>query len=146
VRNLIYVSISIGVGAGIVIDGALYEGANGSAGEIGHVPVDPDGQPCICGNVGCLETLASTRALAVRAKQLIKEGGQSILVEWTGRNRELITGHLVIKAAAAGDDMAVGILREAASYLGIALANVINLFNNPEGNLPVRSDLRLAAA
>jgi glucokinase-like ROK family protein len=129
-HNLIYVSVGLGIGSGLIIQGQLYEGDNGSAGEIGHITVVPDGHRCKCGNFGCLETLASRPAIAIRAKEKIKkEGRQTLLTDWTKQNPELITGRMVLDAAAEGDALAIEVVQEAGRYLGIALANVINLFN-----------------
>lgn len=129
VDNLIYVSISVGIGAGIIINGMLYEGTNGSAGEIGHVAVELAGHRCKCGNTGCLETLASSPAIVVSAQQRLKAGEPSLLHEWTDGKPGLITAEMVSTAAAEGDSVAVRSIEEAAHYLGMALANVINLFN-----------------
>jgi glucokinase-like ROK family protein len=127
--NLMYVSVSVGIGCGILIQGELYEGSNGSAGEIGHITLVPDGHRCKCGNFGCLETLASSPAIAVRAREKAKEGTETLLVEWTKGALQSITSRLVIEAAGQGDPLAVEVIQEAGYYLGIAVANVINLFN-----------------
>jgi N-acetylglucosamine repressor len=127
--SLLYISVGVGIGCGIIVDGKLYEGANGSAGEIGHITVVPDGYRCRCGNVGCLETVASCRAIAVRAREKTKACRATLLAKWTKGVLQSITSDMVIEAAVQGDALAVEVVREAASYLGIAVANVINLFN-----------------
>jgi len=127
--SMIYVSVGMGIGAGIIIGGKLHQGANGSAGEIGHVTVVPNGPRCACGNTGCLETLASTSAMVVRAKQRIKEGERSVLDTLTGGNLEIMTGSMITDAARQGDEVAVAVIQEAGNYLGVALANAINLLN-----------------
>jgi glucokinase-like ROK family protein len=127
--NLLYVSLGVGIGCGIIIRGDLYEGANGSAGEIGHMTVVPDGYRCKCGNRGCLETLVSLPAIAVRAREKAKEGRETLLVEQAKGVFQSITGHMVIEAAGKGDSLAIEVIQEAARYLGIAIANLINLFN-----------------
>lgn len=127
--NLMYVSVSVGIGCGILIQGELYAGSNGSAGEIGHITLVPDGHRCKCGNFGCLETLASSPAIAVRAIEKAKEDRETLLVEWTRGALQSITSRMVIEAACQGDPLAVAVIQEAGYYLGIAIANVINLFN-----------------
>jgi predicted NBD/HSP70 family sugar kinase len=147
VGSLFYVSIGVGIGAGIIIGGVPYEGANGSAGEIGHVTVDPNGRRCKCGNTGCLETLASTSAIVMRAKERIGEGECSLLADWSNHDLERITGKMVADAATAGDSLATSVIQEAGGYLGIALANVINLLNPAlivvDGDLLVLGDVFL---
>jgi N-acetylglucosamine repressor len=127
--SLLYVSIGIGIGSGMIIGGDLYEGVNGSAGEIGHINITPDGPRCECGNLGCLETFASTTAIATRAKELMRRGRPSILFEWTKGGLESITGRMVLNAAGKGDPLALEVVQEAARYVGIAIATAVNLFN-----------------
>jgi glucokinase-like ROK family protein len=127
--NLMYVSVSVGIGCGILIQGELYAGSNGSAGEIGHITLIPDGHRCKCGNFGCLETLASSPAIVVRAIEKAKADRETLLVEWTKGALQAITSRMVIEAACQGDPLAVAVIQEAGYYLGIAIANVINLFN-----------------
>lgn len=127
--NLLYVSVSVGIGCGIIVGGELYEGANGSAGEIGHITIIPDGHRCKCGNFGCLETLASSPAIAVRAREKVREHPESLLAEWSKGVLQSITGRTVMAAAGQGDALAVEVIQEAGHYLGIAIANVVNLFN-----------------
>lgn len=127
--SLLYISIGTGIGSGMAVRGELYEGASGSAGEIGHVTIDPDGQRCKCGNLGCLETLASSPAVAARTRQLIKGGRTSTLVESCKGILESITPDMVFEAAACSDSLAVEVVREAARYLGIGVATAINLLN-----------------
>jgi glucokinase-like ROK family protein len=127
--TLLYVSIGVGIGSGIVLNGEPYQGINGGAGEIGHITIVPDGQRCNCGNFGCLETVASCPAIATRARERIKQGGTSILSQYTEGLLESITAKMVFTAADAGDSLAREVISEAAGYIGIAIANVVNLFN-----------------
>ncbi|NYE57326.1 ROK family protein [Carboxydothermus ferrireducens] len=128
-KDLVYVTVSTGIGAGIIIDGQLYRGSSGSAGELGHTIVEPAGPRCNCGRRGCLEVMASGTAIGERARQLVAEGfGQEILKLAQG-NIEAINAKTVGEAFLAGDPEAKGILNEAAFYLGIGLANVVNLLN-----------------
>ncbi len=127
IRNFICINVKSGVGAGIYIDGNLYRGSGGNAGEIGHITVDENGQKCGCGNYGCLETFAATSRLVERAVRLVKQGTASSLsgIEIA----EDITIDSVVDAARAGDDAAKSILNEAARYLGIAISNIVNTLN-----------------
>ena len=129
VQNLIYISIGSGVAAGIVCDGQLYVGANSSAGELGHVTILPDGPRCPCGNRGCLQQLVSGPAIANRARERLREGGESLLSSLVGHRPEWITAQTVFEAAEQDDPLACEIVEEIAGYLGIAIANLVNLFN-----------------
>jgi glucokinase len=108
IKNLIYITISTGIGGGVIIDGKIFRGAVGTAGEIGHTTIDPDGPRCGCGNYGCLEALASGTAIAQKAGKDATEVG---------------------KAARQGDKEALKIIRETGEYIGIGVANLANLFN-----------------
>jgi len=120
-RNVMYVNLGVGVGAGIVIDGSLYRGSSKMAGELGHLIVDPDGPQCHCGHYGCLEALVGTDALAARARErLVAAGGPP------GAPVDLDT---ITRALAAGDAGAVGLCQNAGVWIGVALAGVIDLIN-----------------
>jgi glucokinase len=89
--------VNVGIGCGTIIEGELYEGANGSAGEIGHTTVIPDGYRCKCGNTGCLETVSSLPAIGIRAIEKIKQGRVSLLRDLVKGVIESITGEMVVK-------------------------------------------------
>jgi glucokinase len=108
-RNLIYITLSTGIGGGIIIDGKAYTGSIGTAGEIGHMVIDPDGPKCGCGNRGCLEALAAGPAIARMA-------GQKNALE-----AEL--------AARRGNKKAKNAIEKAAKYIGIGIANLNNILN-----------------
>jgi glucokinase-like ROK family protein len=127
--NLLYISMGVGIGCGIIVRGELHEGTSGSAGEIGHMTIVPNGYRCKCGNFGCLETLASSPAVAVRAREKAKQGKRTLLVEWAKGALQSIDCQMVMEAASQGDALAIEVIQEAAFYLGIAIANAINLFN-----------------
>jgi len=127
--NLSYISIGVGISCGAIINGKLYEGASGIAGEIGHITIVPNGYPCKCGNFGCLETVASCPAIVVRVREQIKAGRETLLVDQTKGVLQSITSEMVIQAAQQGDDLAIEVIQEAAGYMGIAIASVINLLN-----------------
>jgi glucokinase len=129
VHNLVLLTLGTGVGGGIIIDGELYEGATGSAGEIGHMVLDVNGPECGCGNRGCLEALVSGVAIARDAVSRIKRGKKSSLVEMVRGEIESITAEHVGNAARDGDPLALEVLSRAASYLGMAMASLVNIFN-----------------
>jgi len=129
VNNLIYLTVGTGIGGGIIIDGKLYLGPSGSAGEIGHMTIDVNGQRCSCGNTGCLETLASGTAMAKEAIKRIKQGEKSSLTEIVGGKIENITADTVEVAARGGDSLASEVISEAATYLGVGMVNLVNIFN-----------------
>ncbi len=123
VRDFAYVKVGTGVGSGHVIGGELYRGSTGFAGEIGHLAIDPGGEPCICGMRGCLAMHVGSPALVKRGRQLLPEYPNSMLegVE--------VTITAIEAAALAADPLALRITREAAEYLGIAVAGMVNLMN-----------------
>ena len=129
IRNLIYLTVSTGIGGGIIINGELYLGACGSAGEIGHMTIDVNGPRCSCGNIGCLETLASGTAVAREAARRISQGERSSLTEIVSGKIEDITAEKVDVAAVGGDSLAAEVISQAATYLGIGMVNLVNIFN-----------------
>ncbi len=129
VANLIYVTISTGIGGGIIADGKLLLGAKGLAGEFGHQTLVPDGPLCGCGNRGCLEALGSGTAIARMAREAVTRGQGQKLLELAQGSVEALDARIVASAARAGDAVAQDILRCAATYVGIGLANVVNILN-----------------
>ncbi len=129
VQNMIYVTVSTGIGGGLILNGQLYGGATGAAGEIGHMTVLPWGPYCGCGNRGCLEALASGTAIAREGRELVRRGVPTLIAELAEGNPERVTAKLVAEAAHRGDIEAQEILREAMAYLGVGMANLVNLFN-----------------
>ena len=127
--HLLYVWIGFGIAAGLVLGGAPYFGAGGSAGELGHVVVVPDGPPCACGGRGCLQAVAAGPAIARRARERLRAGEPSMLAERFGAAVDLVDSDAVVSAAADGDWMARGVLEEAGAYLGRGLAAAVNLLN-----------------
>ena len=129
VAHMVYFTVSTGVGGGLILDGRLYHGIGDGAGELGHMQIMPDGPLCACGAKGCLEALASGTAIARMAKELVTNGkGQGILEQAKGKADD-ISAVTVATAAAAGDQEAKKIIAQAAGYLGIGVAGVINIFN-----------------
>ncbi len=128
-RHMIYVTASTGIGSGLILNGKLYYGADGMAGEIGHTTILPDGPLCGCGNRGCLESLASGTAIAHLARERVTRGIATGITDLVENDLDRITAELVAKAAAQGDVEAREILVKAMNYLGIGVANLVNLFN-----------------
>ncbi len=127
-RHLVYITVSTGIGGGIIADGKLYGGAKGSAGEIGHTIIDPAGPLCGCGNYGCLEALASGTAIARRGEETTASGESPQLAALKQKG-EPITAESMAAAAMAGDAASKEIFAEAGRFLGIALANLVNLLS-----------------
>jgi len=113
-HHLLYLTISTGIGGGIIADDRLYLGAQGAAGEVGHQVIEAKGPRCHCGSRGCLEALASGWAIAREAKRRLKKR---------------MTAEMVHRAALEGDPLAREVIERAGEYLGIGLANLVNLFN-----------------
>jgi len=129
-KDLVYITVSTGIGGGIIIDGRLYMGTSGCAGEVGHMIINAGGGPdCPCGSRGCLEVLASGTAMAREAIKRIGQGEKSVLVEMTGGKTGEITAEKIAAAAREGDVLALDVIEHAASYLGMGLANMVNIFN-----------------
>ena len=129
INNLIYITVSTGIGGGIIIDDKLYFGANGSAGELGHITIDANGPRCTCGNIGCWQMLASGTAVAEEAARRIGQGEGSSLIEITGGKIEKITAEKVEMAARGGDSLAREVILRAATHLGVGMVNLIHIFN-----------------
>jgi glucokinase len=123
-KDVAYVTISTGVGAGLILDGSLYSGFSGTAGEVGHIVVEPGGPLCKCGNQGCLEAVASGTAIAREAKESIARGVQTSL-----SSIDEPTAKDVSAAARSGDSFAISLLEHAGSAIGLGMGTVINLLN-----------------
>lgn len=127
-RHAVTFTIGTGIGGGIVVDGKLVHGASDVAGEIGHITIDVNGRRCGCGNDGCLEAYASGPAIARRAMEAIEAGAQSDMAARAGDVAK-ITAQTVFEAAAAGDALADELVRDTARYLGVGIANMLNIIN-----------------
>ncbi|MGG4444160.1 ROK family protein [Brevibacillus fortis] len=127
-RNMIYVTVSTGVGAGIISDGRLVSGRDGSAGEFGHISIDWNGPSCRCGNRGCLENYASGTAIENAARHILTTAKEPVTNRTLVENGEL-TAKVISEAALAGDPFFAQIVKQAGFYLGIGAANLIYLFN-----------------
>ncbi len=126
--DLVYLTISTGIGGGFICGGKLLLGVHGFAGEPGHITIEPNGPRCNCGNIGCLEVLAAGPAIARRAAELVRAGQPSSLAPLLQTKDEL-TAEMVGKAAQQGDAVALQAVQRAACYLGIGVLNLIHLFD-----------------
>ena len=128
-RTLVYMTISTGIGGGIVVEGRPIWGANGMAGELGHMSIDVNGRRCKCGSVGCLEAYASGTAIADAARTRLATHGGSLVLEAALGQLDNVTSEVVFEAASWGDAMALEVVAEAARALGAGLVNVLHIFN-----------------
>lgn len=128
-NNLVYLTVSTGIGGGIIVDGKLYTGTDGCAGELGHMVIEADGPQCNCGNFGCLEVLASGTAIAKEARKRIIQGERSSIITLAKGGVDSVTSETVALAAKQGDTLACEIVNKTAYYLGVGITNVVNIFN-----------------
>ena len=126
--HFLYVTAGTGIGGGLILGGALYRGATGGAGDIGHVVVDPDGPPCGCGGHGCVEVFSSGAGMVDRAREMLSGGAQAASSSMTV---EGLTTEAIFESANQGDAVAAEVVETAGRALGLALAGYVNL-NNPE--------------
>ena len=122
-ENLAYIKLGTGVGGGLITAGVIYRGSGGTAGEIGHTPIDLNGPLCRCGKRGCLESYVGARAIIARVAQLRQEAG----VGESADSQKTIQA--VVKAAHNGDRQCREVLEQAGRYVGVGIANLLNLFN-----------------
>jgi len=128
--DLVVVKVAHGVGAGIILNGRLFLGGGFGAGEIGHVAVVENGEQCTCGNFGCLETVASSRAIVKQARAIAQENPDSLLKQLAATPDEIdIT--VVLRAIEDGDQTLQPIVAGVGHYLGVALANVVGVLGVP---------------
>ncbi|MFC1928197.1 ROK family protein [Chloroflexota bacterium] len=127
--NLVLLTLGTGIGGGIIINDNLYFGSSGGAGEIGHMTIDVNGTRCSCGNIGCLEMLASGKAVAKEAIRRISYGEKSCLTEMVEGEIENITAKEISLAAREGDTLALEVIAKAAYYLGVGIVNLVNILN-----------------
>jgi glucokinase len=128
-RHFIFITVSTGIGGGIIIDGNVYSGFSGTAGEIGHMTIDDEGPLCNCGNRGCWEALASGTALADEAIRQIQGGARTTILGYAGNAIEKVTAKVIHRAAEEGDELANRLIARTGYYVGVGLANLINIFN-----------------
>lgn len=128
-RHVIGMFIGTGIGGGLILDGKLYSGANHTAGEIGHMIMEVNGPKCGCGNKGCLEALASRTAMFNRIQAAVKDGQKTLLTEMLGEKIDNLKSGDLRKALRRGDKFVEKVIEDAAEYIGIAVGNLVNLFN-----------------
>jgi glucokinase len=126
-RNLFYMMIGDGIGGAIILDGKLWTGASGFAGEVGHITIDTEGLECVCGNTGCLETVASATNIVRRARERLYRDNTSSLSR-LALNKNFTADDLAHEAR-EGDDFAAMMIERTGRYIGTGVANVINLLN-----------------
>ena len=126
-RHLLHATLGTGIGGGIVVDGKLYRGAKGLAGEIGHIILNPAGPKCNCGSRGCLEAMVSGVAFAARAKKILEQGKSRVLQELAGYE-EPTAEHLYL-AASKGDAVCEAEIRHGGHLLGLGLGSIVNVLN-----------------
>jgi glucokinase len=126
-KNLVGIFVGTGIGGGLIINGELYSGFNHTAGEIGHMVVDVNGPKCGCGNKGCFEALASRTAIFQQIKAGVKDGQKTILTEMLGDDLADLRSGDLRKAIRRGDKFVDKVIESAAEYLGIGIANLVNI-------------------
>lgn len=127
--NMVFLTVGTGIGGGIIIDNQLYRGTNDLAGEVGHQTILPNGPRCGCGKRGCLEALASGPSIARLARESLAYGRHKRVLSLAGGKPDAIRTEHIVQAATEGDPFAIGILEEAGTYLGIGIANLIQILN-----------------
>jgi glucokinase len=129
-NELVGIFVGTGIGGGIIMRGRLFEGSRGSAGEIGHVVIQADGPRCGCGKRGCAEALASRTAMERDVRAAIKAGRKSDVLEiMKERNRERMTSSIIVRALKRKDRVMREVIARAQHYLGILVANVVNVLD-----------------
>jgi glucokinase len=128
-EDMLYLTISTGIGGGIIANGRLYTGVRGFAGEVGHMSIDRNGPRCNCGNTGCLETLASGTALARMARDRLASGEPSVILARAEGDLDRVDGRIVAEAATNGDKLAQALIGEVATNLGIGIVSLMHVFD-----------------
>jgi predicted NBD/HSP70 family sugar kinase len=128
-RDFAYVTIGVGIGAAVFVNGNFYFGADGLAGELGHTTIDERGEMCSCGNRGCVEVYASGWAIIDNVRRALQQGVTSTLLRPPDSHDEHLTIESIVDAARQGDRLSQNVLSEAGTHLGTALGTFVNLFN-----------------
>ena len=126
--NFLFIKVGTGIGSGLIVNGSIYRGANGCAGDIGHISVNGSDENCICGNRGCLEAIASGRALAEKARDLASSGQSPFLAARAAEGVSLNSSH-INEGAMAGDLACIHLIRETGKSIGEVTAKLVNFFN-----------------
>ena len=128
-QHFVFLGTGVGLAGGLMLNGEVYRGVGGYAGEVGHMIVESGGDLCSCGRRGCWETLVGPRAVIRGIAQALERGAPSRIPELVGGDTRRITMDVVVSAANQGDQLALDTLSDIALYLGAGIANLINLFN-----------------
>ena len=129
-QELVGIFVGTGIGGGIISGGELYEGLRGAAGEIGHMVLQVDGPRCGCGKRGCAEALASRTAMEREVRAAIKNGAKSCVLElMKDRNKDRMTSSIIVRALKKKDRVMRDVLKRTERYLGILVANVVNILD-----------------
>ncbi|MDE2825474.1 MAG: ROK family protein, partial [Gemmatimonadota bacterium] len=128
-RHMVYMTMSTGIGGGIILDGRLYRGPSDTAGEVGHMTIVENGPACGCGKRGCLEALCSGPSIARRAREKAQAATGSLMVDLAGGDPACITAETVMAAARQDDPAAREIVDETARYMAVGLGNIVNILN-----------------
>jgi glucokinase-like ROK family protein len=124
-KNIICIRVGDDIGAGVILDGKLYSGSGGKAGvNISHMIVQPDGDICVCGNRGCLQTVVSSQAIVERTKKLLKKKSNSLLSKYKNNESNELTVKIIAEAAKAGDEVSLKAMDETGKYLAVAISNL----------------------
>jgi glucokinase len=129
IDDVVCVYVGSGIGAGLILNGRLYAGVDGVAGELGHTVIEPEGRICTCGRRGCLEMYCSGKALALRAESILSRNIYEDSVLAGNRTVQWTDAELVITAGKAGHPAALEELRKAFHYLGLGIANLVSILN-----------------
>jgi N-acetylglucosamine repressor len=129
VSDFLFIQVGMGIGAAFYFNGELYRGGGGKAGEFGHITVDENGPLCSCGNNGCLESVASCAAIIEAGRTAIERGVDSKIRDLAGADLSQISVELIAQAVSENDSLAFRVLQEAASYIAVGLADLVNLLN-----------------
>ncbi|MEW5814079.1 MAG: ROK family protein [Spirochaetota bacterium] len=128
-RHIVGIFPGTGIGGGLILDGKLYHGATGNAGEIGHMIIQNEGALCGCGQYGCLEAHASRRAMAKEAVAITSAGGAPLTLQEAGTDFKRFKSKVFANAYERGEESIKAVVKKAAYYLGIGMANCVNIFN-----------------
>lgn len=129
VENFVFVNVGSGIGSGIMINGELYRGAGFAAGEVGHIRAVENGSKCVCGKFGCLDTVATEKSLVKTVASSIQIGYKTCIADLVSNDLQKIDTGIIYQAAMRGDELAVNSLAQVGRYLGVAVADIVNILN-----------------
>ena len=127
--KVVCTTVGTGIGGGVIFDGKVIHGANYSAGELGHITINFEGPECACGNQGCLESYCSSKYILNQVRQILKQEMTPVFKDVLDSDLENLTIKKLFAAVKRKDEIAVSVIRQTATYLGIGLAGIVNLLN-----------------